>query len=221
MLKKYKSVLMIFFGVNFYLAIAFIFNAAAANTIALDGASDVGSQLVSQNNMVQSQDSIITTDIDKTVAEIIDNHKLSKPIEEITISDIVRDENVNPEVKERIMQLINQSQYQMDRYRSAINNHYKQVENKLIAYRKELNEIYNFKDEMEANLNLSKWMIISLSIGIICLTTIVVIMWRSVVNVNRNDVEVLFSTEKVKKDIRLLSKRLEILETACKKDGKQ
>ena len=45
-------------------------------------------------------------------------------------------------------------------------------------------------------------------------------MWKSVVNVNRNDVEVLFSTEKVKKDLRLLSKRIEILETAYKKDGK-
>lgn len=220
MLKKYKNILTISFVINICFSAAFIFNATIANTITDNKIFDMGPQLISQNDPGQNNDNNMTLDVDKNVAEIFNNQKPSKPIEEITVFDIIRDEQISPDLKERITKLINQSQYQLDKYRTNINNHYKQVENKLVAYRRELNEIYNFKDDMEANLNLAKWMIISLSIGIVCLATIVIVMWRSVVNVNRNDVEVLFSTERIKKDIRLLMKRLEILEIAYKKDGK-
>ena len=214
MLRKYKSILTAFLMVNFYFMLTFVVNANVVDDSNLD------SEIFLQNNQPQNQDDYSAVNVDEVIARMFNDQRLSKPIEEITLSDIIRDENISPEVKERISKLINQSQYQLDRYRTAISNHYKQVENKLITHRKELDDMYNFKDNMEANLNLAKWMIISLSIGIICLTTIVVVMWKSVVNVNRNDVEVLFSTEKVKKDLRLLSKRIEILETAYKKDGK-
>ena len=64
-------------------------------------------------------------------------------------------------------------------------------------------------------------MVISLSIGIICLATIITMMWKGVVNVNRNDVEVLFSIERIKKELRSLEKRVEMLETAYKNNEKR
>ena len=143
-----------------------------------------------------------------------------KPLEEITTLDIVQDDYVPPEVRERITQLVNQSQNEIDSYRTAIASYYKQLEIKLLEVNKDIDKIHNFKDDMEASLNLAKWMIISLSIGIICLTSIVVIMWRSVVNVNRNDVEIIFSVEKFRKILRDIEGRLELLEALYKNDGK-
>ena len=61
-------------------------------------------------------------------------------------------------------------------------------------------------------------MVISLSVGIVCLATIITMMWKGVVNVNRNDVEVLYSIERIKKDLRSLEKRVEMLETAYKNE---
>ena len=46
-------------------------------------------------------------------------------------------------------------------------------------------------------------------------------MWKGVVNVNRNDVEVLFSIERIKKELRSLEKRVEMLETAYKNNEKR
>ena len=63
-------------------------------------------------------------------------------------------------------------------------------------------------------------MVISLSVGIVCLATIITVMWKGVVNVNRNDVEVLYSIERIKKELRFLDKRLEMLETAYKNERK-
>ena len=217
MFKKCKISLSIFFIISFILALSLYAN----DSIFLEEKLDFDSSIISQNTQLQNQNDPMILDADKNIAKIIDNQKPSKPIEETTLSDVIRNEKVSPEVKERITRLINQSQHQLDEYRSAMNNYYKQVEGKLIDYKKELNNIHNFKDDMEVNLNLAKWMIISLSVGIICLTTIVVIMWKSVVNVNRNDVETLFSTEKLKKEIRQLDKRIEILEIAYKRDERR
>ncbi len=151
---------------------------------------------------------------------ILENTSSMKPIEEITVLDILQDEKTSPELKERIKTLLNQSQYEIDRYRTTINNHYKQVNTKLLELKKEINKLHDFKDNMEVNLSLAKWMIISLSVGIICLTTIVLVMWKSVVNVNRNDVETIYSNEQLRKKLRAQEKRIELLEIAYKRDGK-
>jgi len=147
-----------------------------------------------------------------------DKMKFKKPIEEITTKDIVKEEPVSQDVQKRITDLINQSQNELDKYRTTIDQNYKKVETKVIDVKKDVNNIYNFRDEIEADLNITKWMIISLSSGIICLTTIIIIMWRSVVNVDRKDVDVMFSIEKIKMELKNTQERLKILEDLQKKD---
>jgi hypothetical protein len=142
-------------------------------------------------------------------------------LEEVTMFDILNGEKISPELRNKILELIDQYQYDLDSYRSIISNHYRQAELKIVGVQKDINGINNFKDEMEQNLDLAKWMIISLSVGIVCLTTIVIVMWRSVINVNRSDVEVIFSLENIKRELKVYDKRLDNLEGAHKNDGKQ
>lgn len=122
------------------------------------------------------------------------------------------DERISSELKNNILELIDQYQYDLDNYRGAIAGRYKQAELKIVELQRNINNMNNFEDEMEQNLHLAKWMIISLSIGIICLTSVVITMWRSIINVNRNDVEVIFSLEKIKKDLKSLNERMKVLE---------
>ena len=109
----------------------------------------------------------------------------------------------------------------MAKYNSYIDKHSRTTDNKFIEIDKNINNLKSFTEELEANFSLAKWMVISLSIGIICLATIITMMWKGVVNVNRNDVEVLFSIERIKKELRSLEKRVEMLETAYKNNEKR
>lgn len=159
---------------------------------------------------------------DAEISKILREHTApKKPLEQITLLDVLENEDVSPELKQRIVNLLDQSQYEIDKYRSVMNNYYKQVETKLLEFKSEINGIQDFRSKMELTLDLSKWMIISLSIGIICLTLIVIIMWRSVINVNRNDVEVIFMVEKFKKELKILDTRIDTIEVLIKKDGNQ
>ncbi|HSQ97358.1 MAG TPA: hypothetical protein VLL98_01420 [Rickettsiales bacterium] len=171
------------------------------------------------NNVEQLQNNEV--DKNNNIGKLFKKNKEQKKLEDITIFDVVKEEKISPELRQKILDLIDQYQYDLDSYRSIIANHYKKAELKLVGVQKDINGINNFKDEVEENLNLAKWMIISLSVGVVCLTTIVIIMWKGVINVNRNDVEVIFSLEKIKKDLRLTNKRIDILEEACTNNGKK
>ena len=143
---------------------------------------------------------------------------VDKNIKEINVLDVIGDENVSPELRKRVTTTLNKAQYEFDKYESYINNHTKSTDNKFIDVEKELNNLKTFTEELEANFDLAKWMVISLSVGIVCLATIITMMWKGVVNVNRNDVEVLYSIERIKKDLRSLEKRVEMLEIAYKNE---
>lgn len=162
-----------------------------------------------------------TIQSDNNVEKMLFQDRNQKKLEDVTIFDVVQGEDVSPELRSKIVELIDRYQNDLDSYRSIIANHYKKAELKLVGVQKDINGINNFKDEVEENLDLAKWMIISLSVGVVCLTAIVIIMWKSVVNVNRSDMEVIFSLEKVKKDLRVNSRRLDILEEACNGNGKK
>lgn len=151
----------------------------------------------------------------------IDKKGLNKNIQFITVLDIIQDEEITPELKGRITDALNKTQYEFDKYNSYIDKHTRTTDNKFIEIDKNINALKSFTEELEANFSLAKWMVISLSIGIICLATIITMMWKGVVNVNRNDVEVLFSIERIKKELRSLEKRVEMLETAYKNDEKR
>lgn len=155
------------------------------------------------NNNIEQSNNIIQ--------EIFKNSE-RKSVEDITIFDVIDGERVSPKLKKNILQLIDQYQYDLDSYRSILANRYKQAELKIVKLQKGINDMSNFRDEMEQNLSLAKWMIISLSIGIICLTSIVIVMWRNIMNVNKNDIEVIFSLEKSKKDLKSLNDRIKKLE---------
>lgn len=143
---------------------------------------------------------------------------VDKNIKVINVLDVIGDENVSPELRKRVTTTLNKAQYEFDKYESYINNHTKSTDNKFIDVEKELNNLKTFTEELEANFDLAKWMVISLSVGIVCLATIITMMWKGVVNVNRNDVEVLYSIERIKKDLRSLEKRVEMLEIAYKNE---
>lgn len=143
---------------------------------------------------------------------------VDKNIKVINVLDVIGDENVSPELRKRVTTTLNKAQYEFDKYESYINNHTKSTDNKFIDVEKELNNLKTFTEELEANFDLAKWMVISLSVGIVCLATIITMMWKGVVNVNRNDVEVLYSIERIKKDSRSLEKRVEMLEIAYKNE---
>lgn len=143
---------------------------------------------------------------------------MNKNIKSINALDVIGDEKVSPELRKRVADTLNKAQYEFDKYNSYIDNHTRSTDNKFINVEKEINALKTFTEELEANFSLAKWMVISLSIGIICLSTIITIMWKGVVNVNRNDVEVLYSIERIKKELRSLEKRVEMLETAYKNE---
>lgn len=143
---------------------------------------------------------------------------VDKNIKVINVLDVIGDENVSPELRKRVTTTLNKAQYEFDKYESYINNHTKNTDNKFINVEKEINDLKTFTEELEANFDLAKWMVISLSVGIVCLATIITMMWKGVVNVNRNDVEVLYSIERIKKDLRSLEKRVEMLEIAYKNE---
>ncbi len=150
--------------------------------------------------------------------DISTKNGVDKNIKVINVLDVIGDENVSPELRKRVTTTLNKAQYEFDKYESYINNHTKSTDNKFIDVEKELNNLKTFTEELEANFDLAKWMVISLSVGIVCLATIITMMWKGVVNVNRNDVEVLYSIERIKKDLRSLEKRVEMLEIAYKNE---
>lgn len=174
-----------------------------------------------QNNMMDTNSqSIIDTDIKNIEADLIDGKGLNKNVQFITVLDIVQDEKITPKLKDRITETLNRTQYEFDKYNTYIYQHGRNIDNKFIDVEKNINNLKTFTEELEANFSLAKWMVISLSVGIICLATIITMMWKGVVNVNRNDVEVLFSIERTKKELRSLEKRVEMLETAYKNNEK-
>lgn len=148
------------------------------------------------------------------------NTTVNKSVKSITTLDVIGDENVSPELRKRVTNTLNKVQYAFDRYDSYIDNHTKSTDSKFIILEKEINNLKTFTEELEANFSLAKFMVISLSIGIICLSAIITIMWKGVVNVNRNDVEVLYLIERVRKEVRSLEKRLEMIETVYKNEKK-
>lgn len=166
------------------------------------------------DNLVDTMDVNITEHVD----DAVEKTGVDKDIKLINVLDVVGDENISPEMRKRITKTLNKAQYEFDKYESYINNHTKSTDNKFINVEKEINDLKTFTEELEANFDLAKWMVISLSVGIVCLATIITMMWKGVVNVNRNDVEVLYSIERIKKDLRSLEKRVEMLETAYKNE---
>ena len=126
---------------------------------------------------------------------------VDKNIKVINVLDVIGDENVSPELRKRVTTTLNKAQYEFDKYESYINNHTKSTDNKFIDVEKELNNLKTFTEELEANFDLAKWMVISLSVGIVCLATIITMMWKGVVNVKRS-----------------LEKRVEMLEIAYKNE---
>ena len=151
---------------------------------------------------------------------ILEDTPSVKPVEEVTVVDIIQNEQTSPELKQRIIDLLNHSQYEIDKYRTLMSDNYKKVESKIYDITKELERVVNLNDTMDVNLKLAKLTVLSLSIGLVCLTVVIILMWRSIVNVNRNDIEVIYSNEKLKKKIGILEKRIELLEVAYKKDDK-
>lgn len=158
--------------------------------------------------------------LNQSIAELLQNNN-QKVIEETTIYDIIQGEQISPELRQRILELLDKYQLSLDSYRTIIENDHKQSKFQIFGLKKDLNKMYEFHDELEYNFDMAKWMIISLSVGIICLTTIIVIMWKSVINVNRNDVEVIFTLEKFKKDLKFIKARLEMMENKSKNYGKE
>jgi len=171
---------------------------------------EVPDKIQYENNTYNDQNDNIKQS--NNIIKEIFNSGNGKKLEDITIFDVIDGEKVSPELKNKILELMDQYQYDLDSYRSVISNRYKQAELKIVDIQKDINNLGNFKDEMEQNLSLAKWMIISLSVGIICLTSIVISMWKNIMNVNKNDIEVIFSLEKIKKDIKSINKRLKTLE---------
>lgn len=151
---------------------------------------------------------------------VIERVGMNKNIKSINALDVIGDEKVSPELRKKVTDTLNKAQYEFDKYNSYIDNHTKNADNQFIKIEREINDLKSFTEELEANFSLAKWMVISLSVGIVCLATIITVMWKGVVNVNRNDVEVLYSIERIKKELRFLDKRLEMLETAYKNERK-
>ena len=158
--------------------------------------------------------------LNQSIIELLQNNN-QKVIEETTIYDVIQGEQISPELRQRILELLDKYQLSLDSYRTIIENENRKSKSQIFDLKKDLNKIYEFHDELEYNFDMAKWMIISLSVGIICLTTIIVIMWKSVVNVNRNDVEVIFTLEKFKKDLNFIKARLEMIENKSKDYGKE
>lgn len=166
-------------------------------------------KLINNNNTTNQQNN-----------DVIERVGMNKNIKSINALDVIGDEKVSPELRKRVTDTLNKAQYEFDKYNSYIDNHTRSTDNKFINVEKEINDLKSFTEELEANFSLAKWMVISLSVGIVCLATIITVMWKGVVNVNRNDVEVLYSIERIKKELRFLDKRLEMLETAYKNERK-
>ena len=164
------------------------------------------------NNEIEESNNIIQ--------EIFKNSE-RKRLEDITVFDVIDGEKISPELRKNILNLIDRYQYDLDSYRTIIANRYKKTELKIVKLQRNIDDMNDFRDEMEQNLNLAKWMIISLSIGIICLTTIVITMWRNIMNVNKNDIEVIFSLEKSKKDLKSINDRIKKLEELNNIDTKE
>lgn len=184
--------------------------ATSTNVVATTDIQDVETKA---DNVLNLSTENVQEDLD-----LVENSGMDKNIKLITVLDVVGDENVSPELRKRVTTTLNKAQYEFDKYESYINNHTKITDNKFIDVEKELNNLKTFTEELEANFDLAKWMVISLSVGIVCLATIITMMWKGVVNVNRNDVEVLYSIERIKKDLRSLEKRVEMLEIAYKNE---
>lgn len=210
-----KSIVFLLFVAMMLLSPMFVFADSTANDV--ENAEAVGVEV--KNTEV---DNAATKKIsDDEISALMNKYIASaKPLEALTVQDILQDEEVSPDLKQRMTNALEEAQYGLDKYRTIISNHSKQVDVKLLEFRNELNTLNSVKDKMEINLSLAKWMVISLAVGIICLTTIVIIMWRSVVNVNRNDVELIYSIEKFKKDIKSLLQRVEMIEKVIKEDDK-
>lgn len=184
--------------------------ATSTNVVATTDIQDVETKA---DNVLNLSTENVQEDLD-----LVENSGMDKNIKLITVLDVVGDENVSPELRKRVTTTLNKAQYEFDKYESYINNHTKSTDHKFIDVEKELNNLKTFTEELEANFDLAKWMVISLSVGIVCLATIITMMWKGVVNVNRNDVEVLYSIERIKKDLRSLEKRVEMLEIAYKNE---
>jgi hypothetical protein len=153
----------------------------------------------------------ITDEELEKVLERIENGKTASKIEEMRLSDIIGTEEISEELKYKIKQMLNTAQQELDNYRSTMKSNYRTMTRKLLDVKKELNRVQNFKDEAEYDLEVSRWMILTLSMGVICLTFLIVIMWRSVTNIGKNEIEVLFAYEDLKKNIGKINEQIDLL----------
>ena len=62
----------------------------------------------------------------------IDKKRINKNIQFITVLDIIQDEEITPELKGRITDALNKTQYEFDQYNSYIDKHSRATDNKFI-----------------------------------------------------------------------------------------
>jgi len=153
---------------------------------------------------------ITNEEVEKVLERLIENGKINK-IEDLRLSDIIGNEEVSEELKFKIKEIISIAQNELDSYRTAMKNNYKTMTRRLLEVKRELNRVQDFKDEAEYDLEVSRWMILTLSMGVICLTFLIVIMWRSVSNIGKNEIEVLFAYEDLKKNLGNLAEQIDLL----------
>jgi len=148
--------------------------------------------------------------VEEVLQRLESDQKISK-IESLKLADIIGDEEVSEELKYRIKEVLDTAQSELDSYRTAMKNNYKTMTRRILEVRRELNRVQNFKDEAEYDLEVSRWMILTLSMGVVCLTFLIVVMWRSVTNIGKNELEVLFAYEDLKKNLGKINEQIEIL----------
>jgi hypothetical protein len=103
-----------------------------------------------------------------------------------------------------VIEKVNDIQTSLDDQERTISGQHQLMKDS-IAKVEQTNEVY------DKNLNLARWVIVIVSLGSILLMLIIYLIWRGVVDVNKNEMEVVFANEDMKRKFAELLDQVEIL----------
>lgn len=156
---------------------------------------------------------------DEKLAEVferLENNGVVSKIEDLKLENIIKNEEISDELRHKIQKIIDIAQSELDSYRTTIKNNEKITNRRILSLRQELSRVQNFRDQAEQDLQISRWMVLTLSMGVICLTFLIVIIWRNMTNIGKNEIEVLFAYKDLKKDLNKINEQIEVLDKKSK-----
>lgn len=162
----------------------------------------------SQSNSIAIE--IINKDVEDVLKRLEEEKQRVNKIEEIKVEDVVKDETVSDELKERISGTLDTAQTELDYYRTMLKSNNELMSKRLLDIKKDMIMLYDFKDEAYQTLLFSRWMLLVLSLAVLFLSIIILIIRRGVATISQTETESEVTCENLRKEMETLREKLDL-----------